>query len=51
MAENYRRMVDGFNKVVVGLQRLGVASGPMQLLTVAGRRTESPVRFPSPCSH
>ncbi|MEV6871759.1 nitroreductase family deazaflavin-dependent oxidoreductase [Amycolatopsis sp. NPDC051128] len=45
-AQNYRRMVNAGNKIVVGLQRLGVAFGPMQLLTVAGRRTGVPRTFP-----
>jgi deazaflavin-dependent oxidoreductase (nitroreductase family) len=45
-AENYRRMVNAGNKLVVGLQRLGIAFGPMQLLTVAGRRTGVPRTFP-----
>jgi deazaflavin-dependent oxidoreductase (nitroreductase family) len=45
-AENYRQMVNAFNKVVVGLQRVGIAFGPMQLLTVAGRRSGQPRTFP-----
>ncbi|MFG1643743.1 nitroreductase family deazaflavin-dependent oxidoreductase [Amycolatopsis sp. NPDC049252] len=45
-AQNYRRMVNAGNKLVVGLQRLGLAFGPMQLLTVAGRRTGVPRTFP-----
>ena len=45
-AQSYRRMVNTGNKVVVGLQRLGVAFGPMQLLTVPGRRTGVPRTFP-----
>jgi deazaflavin-dependent oxidoreductase (nitroreductase family) len=45
-AQNYRRMVNAGNKLVVGLQRLGIAFGPMQLLTVAGRRTGVPRTFP-----
>lgn len=45
-AQNYRRMVNAGNKIVVGLQRLGVAFGPMQLLTVSGRRTGVPRTFP-----
>lgn len=39
-------MVNAGNKIVVGLQRLGVAFGPMQLLTVLGRRTGVPRTFP-----
>lgn len=39
-------MVNAGNKIVVGLQRLGVAFGPMQLLTVPGRRTGVPRTFP-----
>ncbi|MEU8633282.1 nitroreductase/quinone reductase family protein [Amycolatopsis sp. NPDC048633] len=45
-AQNYRRMVNAGNKLVVGLQRMGVAFGPMQLLTVPGRRTGVPRTFP-----
>ncbi|MFD9895809.1 nitroreductase family deazaflavin-dependent oxidoreductase [Amycolatopsis sp. NPDC059027] len=45
-AETYRRMVNSLNKVIVGLQRAGVAFGPMQLLTVAGRRSGQPRTFP-----
>jgi deazaflavin-dependent oxidoreductase (nitroreductase family) len=45
-AENYRRIVNGMNKVIVGLQRVGIAFGPMQLLTVAGRRSGQPRTFP-----
>ncbi|WP_370965053.1 nitroreductase family deazaflavin-dependent oxidoreductase [Amycolatopsis sp. cg9] len=45
-AQSYRRMVNAGNKIVVGLQRLGVAFGPMQLLTVPGRRTGVPRTFP-----
>ncbi|MEN3268860.1 nitroreductase family deazaflavin-dependent oxidoreductase [Pseudonocardia sp.] len=45
-AENYRRIVNGVNKLIVGLQRVGIAFGPMQLLTVAGRRSGQPRTFP-----
>jgi deazaflavin-dependent oxidoreductase (nitroreductase family) len=45
-AEKYRRRVNFFNKVVVRLQRAGIAFGPMQLLTVAGRRSGEPRTFP-----
>ncbi|WP_242547351.1 nitroreductase family deazaflavin-dependent oxidoreductase [Amycolatopsis sp. MtRt-6] len=45
-AQSYRRMINTGNKIVVGLQRLGVAFGPMQLLTVPGRRTGVPRTFP-----
>ncbi|SED14468.1 deazaflavin-dependent oxidoreductase, nitroreductase family [Amycolatopsis tolypomycina] len=45
-AQSYRRLVNTGNKIVVGLQRLGVAFGPMQLLTVPGRRTGVPRTFP-----
>ncbi|MET8997291.1 nitroreductase family deazaflavin-dependent oxidoreductase [Amycolatopsis sp. NPDC004169] len=45
-AQSYRRMVNAGNKIVVGLQRLGVAFGPMQLLTVPGRRTGVPRTSP-----
>jgi|SRR4051812_39858663 deazaflavin-dependent oxidoreductase (nitroreductase family) len=45
-AQSYRRMVNTGNKIVVGLQRLGVTFGPMQLLTVPGRRTGVPRTFP-----
>jgi deazaflavin-dependent oxidoreductase (nitroreductase family) len=34
-----RRLVNGVNFAIIGLQRVGIAFGPMHLLTVAGRRT------------
>jgi deazaflavin-dependent oxidoreductase (nitroreductase family) len=37
-----RRVVNAFNRVVIGLQRVGVVIGPMQVLTVAGRRSGLP---------
>ena len=43
---DYRNRVNTFNKVIVGLQRLGIAFGPMQLLTVKGRRTGRLLTFP-----
>src|SRR2546423_1120107 len=45
-ADSYRRMVNRVNKVVMGLQRMGIAFGPMQLLTVQGRRSGEPRTFP-----
>ncbi|GHF32720.1 deazaflavin-dependent oxidoreductase (nitroreductase family) [Amycolatopsis bartoniae] len=45
-ARSYRRTVNRINKVITGLQRLGIAFGPMQLLTVAGRRSGQPRTFP-----
>jgi deazaflavin-dependent oxidoreductase (nitroreductase family) len=45
-AQRYRRMVNRFNTLITGLQRLGIAFGPMQLLTVTGRRTGQPRTFP-----
>lgn len=45
-SSGYRRMVNGFNKVIVGLQRIGIAFGPMHLLTVRGRKTGQPRTFP-----
>jgi deazaflavin-dependent oxidoreductase (nitroreductase family) len=39
-------MVNTINKIIVGLQRRGIAFGPMQLLTVNGRRTGQPRTFP-----
>ncbi|MQY22717.1 PNPOx family protein [Nocardia macrotermitis] len=33
------RKVKQFNKIIVGLQRIGIAFGPMHLLTVPGRRS------------
>ncbi|GGL46503.1 nitroreductase/quinone reductase family protein [Nocardia jinanensis] len=35
-----------FNKIIIGLQRLGVVFGPMQVLTVPGRRSGQPRIFP-----
>lgn len=36
----------GANRVIIGLQRLGLASGPMYLLTVPGRKTGKPRTTP-----
>jgi hypothetical protein len=47
MDENtYRNRINTFNKVIVGLHRVGIAFGPMQLLTVKGRRTGRTLTFP-----
>jgi deazaflavin-dependent oxidoreductase (nitroreductase family) len=45
-AQSYRRMVNRLNTVIAGLQRLGIAFGPMQLLTVAGHRSGQLRTFP-----
>lgn len=45
-ADRYRRVTNTINKVIIGLQRRGIAFGPMQLLTVKGRRTGQPRTFP-----
>jgi deazaflavin-dependent oxidoreductase (nitroreductase family) len=45
-AQSYRRTVNRINKVITGLQRLGIVFGPMQLLTVPGRRSGQPRTFP-----
>ncbi|MET8872218.1 nitroreductase/quinone reductase family protein [Nocardia sp. NPDC004604] len=45
-ADSYRRTTNTFNKIIVGLQRAGVAFGPMQLLTVKGRRSGQLRTFP-----
>jgi deazaflavin-dependent oxidoreductase (nitroreductase family) len=45
-AQSYRRTVNRINKVVTGLQRIGIAFGPMELLTVTGRRSGLPRTFP-----
>ncbi|WP_330180671.1 nitroreductase family deazaflavin-dependent oxidoreductase [Nocardia sp. NBC_01503] len=45
-ADRYRRVTNTINKVIVGLQRRGIAFGPMQLLTVKGRKTGQPRTFP-----
>lgn len=45
-AQSYRRMVNRINKMITGLQRIGIAFGPMQLLTVTGRRSGQPRTFP-----
>ncbi|HWD06220.1 MAG TPA: nitroreductase family deazaflavin-dependent oxidoreductase [Amycolatopsis sp.] len=45
-SNSYRRMVGTINKVIVSLQRMGLAFGPTQLLTVRGRRTGQPRTFP-----
>lgn len=44
--DSYRRVINTINKLVVGLQRGGIAFGPMQLLTVNGRRSGQPRTFP-----
>jgi deazaflavin-dependent oxidoreductase (nitroreductase family) len=45
-AHSYRRMVNQINKVITSLQRIGIAFGQMQLLTVTGRRSGQPRTFP-----
>lgn len=45
-AVGYRKMVNRINKVIAGLQRIGIVFGPMQVLTVAGRRSGQPRTFP-----
>jgi deazaflavin-dependent oxidoreductase (nitroreductase family) len=45
-ADSYRRMTNTINKVIVGLHRRGIVFGPMQLLTVKGRRTGQSRTFP-----
>lgn len=45
-ADRYRRTTNTINKVITGLQRLGIAFGPMQLLTVTGRRSGRLLTFP-----
>jgi deazaflavin-dependent oxidoreductase (nitroreductase family) len=45
-AHSYRRMVNRINKVITSLQRVGIAFGQMQLLTVTGRRSGQPRTFP-----
>lgn len=39
-------MTNTANKLIAGLQRLGIAFGPMQLLTVTGRRSGRVLTFP-----
>lgn len=39
-------MVNRINKVIIGLQRVGIAFGPMHIITVAGRRSGQPRDFP-----
>lgn len=45
-APTYRRVVNIVNKAIIALQRAGIAFGPMQLLTVTGRRSGVPRTFP-----
>lgn len=45
-ASRYRRTVNRINTVITALQRAGIAFGPMELLTVPGRRTGQPRTFP-----
>ncbi|MEV0464666.1 nitroreductase/quinone reductase family protein [Nocardia tengchongensis] len=40
--EKFRRGVNNFNKMIIGLQKLGVAFGSTHLLTVPGRRSGQP---------
>ena len=44
-AQSYRRMVNRINKVITGLQRVGIAFGPMQLMSATWSH---PVRAGSP---
>jgi deazaflavin-dependent oxidoreductase (nitroreductase family) len=44
--ERLRRNVNRFNKVITGLQKVGVVFGPMQILTVTGRRCGQPRDVP-----
>ena len=39
-------MAKGFNSVILTLQRLGIAFGPMRVLTVAGRKSGVPRATP-----
>lgn len=43
--KNGRRLVNAINVLIIGLQRAGIVFGPMQLLTVTGRRTGQPRTF------
>jgi deazaflavin-dependent oxidoreductase (nitroreductase family) len=45
-AQSYRRMVNRINKVITGLQRVGISFGSIHLLTVTGRRSGQPRTFP-----
>ncbi|WP_458688245.1 nitroreductase/quinone reductase family protein [Nocardia tengchongensis] len=45
-ADTNRRMTNAINTLIVGLQRRGIAFGPMQLLTVRGRRSGLSRTFP-----
>jgi deazaflavin-dependent oxidoreductase (nitroreductase family) len=45
-AQKYRQRVNSFNKVISRLQRMGIAFGPMQMLTVNGRLSGEPRTFP-----
>ncbi len=45
-AAGYRRKVNTINRFVTALQRVGLAFGPMELLTVPGRRSGEPRTFP-----
>lgn len=41
-AEQFRRKVEKFNKVIIRLQKMGIALGPHYLITTTGRRTGQP---------
>lgn len=41
-ADEWLRKVKKFNKVIIRLQKMGIAFGPQYLITTAGRRTGQP---------
>jgi len=45
-SDRYRRNVNRFNAVIKGLQRIGIVFGPMQVLTVTGRKSGEPRTAP-----
>ncbi|KAA9165614.1 nitroreductase family deazaflavin-dependent oxidoreductase [Amycolatopsis acidicola] len=45
-AGDYRRKVNAINRFILALSRAGLTFGPMQMLTVAGRRSGQPRTFP-----
>lgn len=45
-ATDLKRKVDRFNKVIVGLQRIGIVFGRMHLITMPGRKSGQPRTAP-----
>ncbi|MFI7004692.1 nitroreductase/quinone reductase family protein [Nocardia sp. NPDC050175] len=44
--QRYRRRINRFNRLIVALQKVGIAMGPMYLLTATGRHSGRPRTVP-----